>query len=57
MNHWFTIRTTTRGYIVPGRAIAEIDGEEYEIGAGNLMGFPTPSVAHHLRHAGSANLL
>jgi uncharacterized cupin superfamily protein len=37
-------------YILSGRGIAEIDGEEYEVGAGDFMGFPTPSVAHHLRN-------
>lgn len=37
-------------YIISGRGIAEIDGEEFEVGAGDFMGFPTPSVAHHLRN-------
>ncbi|MGD2182955.1 cupin domain-containing protein [Lusitaniella coriacea LEGE 07167] len=37
-------------YIISGRAIAEIDGEEFDVGAGDFMGFPTPSVAHHLRN-------
>jgi uncharacterized cupin superfamily protein len=37
-------------YILSGRGIAEIDDEEYEVGAGDFMGFPTPSVAHHLRN-------
>lgn len=37
-------------YIVSGRGIAEIDGEEFEVAAGDFMGFPTPSVAHHLRN-------
>jgi len=37
-------------YIISGRAIAEIDGEEYEVAAGDFMGFPTPGVAHHLRN-------
>lgn len=36
-------------YIVSGRAVAEVDGEEYEVAAGDFMGFPT-SVAHHLRN-------
>lgn len=35
-------------YLLSGRAIAEIDGGEYEVGPGDFMGFPTPSVAHHL---------
>lgn len=37
-------------YILSGRGIAEIDGETFEVGAGDFMGFPTPSVAHHLRN-------
>lgn len=37
-------------YIISGRGIAEIDGEELEVGAGDFMGFPTPSIAHHLRN-------
>lgn len=37
-------------YILSGRAVAEIDGEEHEVGAGDFMAFPTPSVAHHLRN-------
>lgn len=37
-------------FVVSGRAVAEIDGEEYEVSAGDFMGFPTPGVAHHLRN-------
>ena len=37
-------------YALSGRAIAEVDGKEYEVGPGDFMGFPTPSVAHHLRN-------
>jgi uncharacterized cupin superfamily protein len=37
-------------YILSGRGIAEIDGQEHEVGPGDFMGFPTPSVAHHLRN-------
>jgi uncharacterized cupin superfamily protein len=37
-------------YIISGRGIAEIDGEEFEVAAGDFMGFPTPVVAHHLRN-------
>ncbi len=36
-------------YILSGRGITEIDGAEHEVGPGDFMGFPTPSVAHHLR--------
>lgn len=35
-------------YILSGKAVARIDGEDHEVGAGDFMGFPTPSVAHHL---------
>jgi uncharacterized cupin superfamily protein len=37
-------------YILSGRGIAEIDGAEYQVGAGDFMGFGTPGVAHHLRN-------
>jgi uncharacterized cupin superfamily protein len=37
-------------YIISGRGIAEIDDEEFEVSAGDFMGFSTPSVAHHLRN-------
>ena len=37
-------------YILQGRAEAEIDGEKHELGAGDFIAFPTPSVAHHLRN-------
>jgi uncharacterized cupin superfamily protein len=39
-----------RIYIISGRAVAQIDGEEFEVAAGDFMGFPTPAVAHHLRN-------
>jgi uncharacterized cupin superfamily protein len=35
-------------YILSGRGRAEIDGESHEVGAGDFMAFPTPSVAHQL---------
>ena len=44
-------------YILSGKGIAEIDGAEYEVGTGDFMGFPTPSVAHHLRNAGADDLI
>jgi uncharacterized cupin superfamily protein len=37
-------------YILSGRGVAEIDGEEVEVGPGDFMGFPTPSVPHHLKN-------
>ncbi|HKM99969.1 MAG TPA: cupin domain-containing protein [Candidatus Binataceae bacterium] len=44
-------------YILSGMGLAEIDAAEYEVGAGDFMGFPTPSVAHHLRNAGPEDLV
>jgi uncharacterized cupin superfamily protein len=44
-------------YILSGRGTAEIDGEEFEVSAGDFMGFPTPSVAHHLRNTGDEDLV
>ena len=37
-------------YVLSGRGVAEIDDAEYEVGPGDFMGFPTPSVGHHLRN-------
>lgn len=44
-------------YILSGTGTAEIDAGEYEVGPGDFMGFPTPSVAHHLRNTGSEDLV
>ena len=44
-------------YILSGRGIAEIDDEEFEVAAGDFMGFPTPSVGHHLRNPSDADLV
>lgn len=44
-------------YILSGRGIAEIDQEEVEVGPGDFMGFPTPSVAHHLRNPFAEDLV
>jgi uncharacterized cupin superfamily protein len=35
-------------YTLSGRGIAEIGEAEFEVGVGDFLGFPTPSVAHHL---------
>jgi len=37
-------------FILSGRAMAEIGDEEIEVGPGDFMGFPTPSVAHHIKN-------
>lgn len=44
-------------YILSGCGAAEIDGKEFEVGSGDFMGFPTPSVAHHLRNTGNEDLV
>lgn len=43
--------------ILSGRGIAEIDDEEFEVAPGDFLGFPTPSVAHHLRNPFEADLV
>ncbi len=35
-------------YILSGKGIARINDKEYEVTAGDFMGFPTPAIAHHL---------
>jgi len=37
-------------YILSGRGLADIDGNEYEVGPGDFMGFPAPGIAHLLRN-------
>ena len=37
-------------YILSGRGIAEIDNKDYEVEAGDFMGFGLPQPAHHLRN-------
>ena len=44
-------------YVISGRGVAEINGEEYEVGAGDFMGFPAPGVAHHLRNPHDEDLV
>ena len=44
-------------YVLSGRAIALIDDAEYEVDAGDFIGFPAPSVAHHMRNPGPAELV
>jgi uncharacterized cupin superfamily protein len=44
-------------YVISGRGVAEIDNEEFEVAAGDFMGFPTPSVAHHLRNPHDEDLV
>ena len=44
-------------FMLSGRGVAEIDGGEHEVGPGDFMGFPTPSVAHHLRNDSDEDLV
>lgn len=44
-------------YILSGSAVAVVDGEEHEVGAGDFLGFPTPSVAHLLCNRGDVELV
>ena len=44
-------------FILSGRGVAEIDGQEHRVSAGDFMGFPTPSVGHHLRNEGDDDLV
>ena len=37
-------------YILSGRAIIVMDGVEHEVGPGDFIGFPAPSVVHQLRN-------
>jgi uncharacterized cupin superfamily protein len=44
-------------YILSGRGVALLDGHEYEVGPGDFMAFPTPSVAHHLTNPFTEDLV
>jgi len=44
-------------YVLSGRGIAEIGDEEHEVGPGDFMGFPTPSIAHHLKNPFTEDLV
>jgi uncharacterized cupin superfamily protein len=44
-------------YILSGTATADVDGAEHPVGPGDFIGFPTPSVAHHLRNTGDEPLV
>jgi uncharacterized cupin superfamily protein len=37
-------------FFLSGRAVLLIDGQEVEVGPGDFVAFPTPSVAHQLRN-------
>lgn len=44
-------------YVVSGRGVAVVDGVESEVGPGDFLGFPTPSVAHVLRNPFTEDLV
>lgn len=44
-------------YILDGRAIVEIDGQDVEVAAGDFIAFPAPSVVHHLRNPFAAEVV
>ena len=44
-------------YILSGRGRAEIGERTFEVGPGDFMGFPTPSVAHHLTNPYAEDLV
>jgi uncharacterized cupin superfamily protein len=44
-------------YVLSGRCVAEIADEEHEVGPGDFMGFPTPSVGHHLKNPFTEDLV
>jgi uncharacterized cupin superfamily protein len=44
-------------YILSGRAIALIDDAEYDVTAGDFIGFPAPSVPHLLKNPGPEDLV
>jgi uncharacterized cupin superfamily protein len=44
-------------YVLSGRALALIDDVEYEVVAGDFIGFPAPSVAHLMKNPGPDDLV
>lgn len=44
-------------YILSGSGTAEIDDQAFQVGPGDFMAFPTPSVGHHLRNTGDEDLV
>ncbi len=44
-------------YILSGSGTALIDGREYEVGPGDFIAFPTPSVAHNMRNPKDEDLV
>jgi uncharacterized cupin superfamily protein len=44
-------------YIIAGQGLAIIDDEEYEMGAGDFVAFPTPSVPHQMTNRSEDDLI
>jgi uncharacterized cupin superfamily protein len=44
-------------YIVSGHGRAEIGDKSFDVGPGDFMGFPTPSIGHHLINTGKEDLV
>jgi uncharacterized cupin superfamily protein len=40
-----------------GRAVATIDGDDFDVAAGDFIGYPAPSVPHLLRNPGPDDLV
>jgi uncharacterized cupin superfamily protein len=44
-------------YVLSGSGTVLIDGQDYEIGAGDFIGFPAPSVVHQVKNTSKADLV
>ena len=44
-------------YVLSGHAIATIDGDDFDVAAGDFIGYPAPSVPHLLRNPGPDDLV
>ena len=44
-------------YILSGKGIARVDGSEYEMGPGDFIAFPTPSVPHTMINPNQGDLV
>jgi uncharacterized cupin superfamily protein len=44
-------------YVLSGSGIATVDGEEYEMGQGDFIAFPAPSVPHLMANPGEEDLV
>src|SRR5262245_2490427 len=44
-------------YILSGRGRADIGDKSFEVCPGDFMGFPTPSIGHHLTNTGPEDLV